>query len=631
MPDVTPTELELSPEQEAALISQLEQQLAPALEALKKRQERLAKLRRMYKAKPQHERKSYPWPGASNVVIPIVGTTVDGIVARLMRSFLGMPEPVEAKILAKEAQGLPEEKDFRDWATMWMKKSGARDTFRTAFHDSALDGTVFAKVRWDSNVRAVDAYDASTGQITHTDVVDYEGPVVDAVPADDVVWPEGFGEWKRLPWVGHLLRLTWQELKTAEAQGMYYDIDDQLKAKRYDPSDSATQREKTDFKGTTGLSSEGLYLLIEIWGKFEIPPAEGTENVEPEFADLILTFGLDDRRLHRKIRNPYFGAPKHIVRIPYLHQPHEIEGMGAAEQVAQFQEEASTAHNQVIDAATAAIAGIVVRKPSAKPLTGMEIYPGAEIVADDPQKDFAVVHLSMGNSTLPNVEQQAAFWAEKRSGYSAYSMGVESPIAGSRATATGTTALISEGSQRFWVSIDDLRDAIVDILYLCLQLEQQLRPEGTPITGDRVLILPQGDLRSLIGLNLQVSSEKVNRDLEVQNLQLLITILNDYFARLMQAAAMIMNPAFPPGQKMMALMVMDASNKLMKRLVERFDIQNVDEIVPSLNQALQMIGGALGPQAMAVPPALPPGGAPQPSQGGPGGGAPPAGPGGGPQ
>src|SRR5690606_16669955 len=105
-------------------------------------------------------------------------------------------------------------------------------------------------------------------------------------------------------------------------------------------------------------------------------------------------------------------------------------------------------------------------------------------------------HHTQCSTRLPNVEQQAAFWAEKRSGVNAYSMGVESPIAGSRATATGTTALINEGNMRFWVSIDDMRAAIVDLFYLTLQLEQQLRPEGTPISETRTLQLPQGDLRS---------------------------------------------------------------------------------------------------------------------------------------
>jgi hypothetical protein len=614
-------DLELTEEQEAALLRDVEEQLAPAMEAHLQREQRLARLRMAYKAKPEVEKKTFPWPGASNVVIPIVGITVDNIVARLMRSFLGMPDPIEAQIL--EGPQEFQEKDFRDWAKAFLKNSGARDTLRTMFHDMAIDGTAFVKVRWDSVIRTVHSYGAEDGAVSATEITDYEGPVWDAIQTSDMVWPEGFDSYKRLPWAAHVLRLTWQELCEARDKGMYTNVDEQLKARSTDRGDSPNYRVTQKTSGVDAKGSVGLYTLLEIWGKWEIPQED--PEAPPVFADVILTYSPDDRRFHRKINNPFFGNAMHIVRVPFLHQPHEIEGMGAAEQVHQFQIEASTAHNQTIDAATAAIAGIVIRKPSTQSMSGKEIYPGAEFTADDPKNDFTVVHLSMGNSSLPNVEQQAAFWAEKRSGVSAYSMGVESQIAGSRATATGTTALIAEGNQRFWVSIDDMRDSIIDLLFLTLQIEQQLRPQGIPLSASRVLQLPQGDLRTVLGLTLSVSSEKVNRDLEIQSFQMLTQMLNEYYMRLMQAAALVMNPQFPPGQKLMAMAVMNASNNLMKRLVERFDIQNIDELVPGLGQALQMIGGALGPNAMAVPPGggqgmLPPG-----SPGG-GGAVPPQGP-----
>jgi hypothetical protein len=165
-----------------------------------------------------------------------------------------------------------------------------------------------------------------------------------------------------------------------------------------------------------------------------------------------------------------------------------------------------------------------------------------------------------------------------------------------------------------------MRAALVDLLYLTLQLEQQLRPEGTPITEDRALQLPQGDLRESFGLRLHISSEKVNRDIEVQNFQVLIQVLNEYYMRLMQAAGMILNPQFPPPMKMLSIQVMMASANVVKRFVERFDVENVDELVPMMDQALQLIqaaGGMSGPGNMA-----PNAGALPPS----GGGVPPSGP-----
>lgn len=626
MPQLETIDVELTEEQEAELVKYVDSQLASALEVHKKREEKLARLARAYRAKPEHEKKSFPWPGASNIVIPIVGITVDNIVARLMRSFMGMQNPVEVQIKDPAYESL--EKDLRDWAELFVEKSGARDSLRTCFHDMALDGTVYVKTSWEQKTRTVHAYSSEGGQVTSTEVIDYEGPVWDVIPAADLIYPDGFESWERLPWVAHRLRLTWQELLQGRDTLGYINIDEDLKNRKLS-EDSPVRKARQAASGLGQNITPGvdLYDLFELWGSFPVYPVteDGSLDMEhPEYSEMILTYSMDDGRLHKKIFNPFFGRARHIVRIPFLHMPHQIEGLGAAEQVEQFQTEASTAHNQTIDAATAAIAGIVVKKPTVAAEGGDQIYPGKVMIADDPQEDINVIHLSQGNSSLPNVEQQAAFWAEKRSGVNAYSMGVESPIAGSRATATGTTALINEGNMRFWVSIDDMRAAIVDLFYLTLQLEQQLRPEGTPISETRTLQLPQGDLRSIFGLRLQISSEKVNRDIEIQNFQVLISILNEYYSRLMQAAAIIVNPMFPPQHKMIVLAVMEASAKLTKRLVERFELENIDEVVPGLMQALQMIGGMVGGQNPMAPSA--PGGpglVPGQPQGGPG--LPPAG------
>lgn len=644
MPQVEATDIDLDPDQEAALVNEIEQQLSAALATHVQRERKIMNLRRAYRALPEHEKKNFPWDGASNVVIPIVGITVDNVVARLMRAFMGTQDLVECTILDPQlAQPNPAsaggslEKDFRDWATMFFDKSGARDRLRTGFHDMSVDGTIYMKVRWDSKTRVVHAYGGGGGEIVETQVVDYEGPVWDEISSPDCIFPEGFDEWSKLPWVANRIRFTWQELCKTQADGMYSGIDDSFKATggvRQDPA-FTTAQEVNKVKGENTIP---IYELYEIWGTFEVPKtATAPVDTPPQFEQMILTYSRAARKFVRKIYNPFFGRPIHIVRIPFLHMPHQIDALGVAEQVISFQEEAGTAHNQTIDAATAAIAGIVVVRPGAD--VDSDIYPGKKIVTDNPREDVAIVHLSMGNSTLPSVEQSSAFWAEKRSGVNSYSMGVESPVAGSRATATGTTALLNEGNLRYWVSIDDMRDSIVSLLYLTLQLEQQIRPEGTPITATRMLQLPQGDLREIFGLRLQMSSEKVNRDIEVQNFQVLITILNDYYARLMQLGGVLLNPQFPPQQKMLAMAVMDAANKMMVKFVERFDVDNINELVPGIQQVMQIMqagqsmgggqppagpqgaigpGGPGGPSPMAGPPP----GNPGPGAPGPGGGAP---------
>jgi hypothetical protein len=614
-------DIEMSEAQEDSLKQQLRDQLGPALETHEQREQKYARFKRLYKARPEHEVKNFPWPNCSNVVIPIVAISVDSIVARLMKAVLGSPNLVEAKILEGSIEGL--EKDVRDWADLFFGKSGARDTCRTMFHDMAVDGDAFIKCTWSEQQRMYHAYGAD-GQVFAGLKTDYEGPVWHSVPAADIIRPEGWDDWKKLPWIAERLRWTWVEIRQLVDQNfLRREILETLKARQTSERQDPRQRETQRAQEVVGQQGK-FHTFYEIWGKFEVPPEknDASDNRTPDelgtvVEECILTYNHEYNVLGRAVYNPHFAKARYIVRIPYLVQPHEIDGQGVVEQSEQFQLEASTAHNQTIDAATAAIAGIVVRKSTVNMGAQEDIFPGKQLVADEPDDDVKIIHLSMGNSTLPNVEQSAAFWNEKRTGVSAYNMGVESPIAGSRATATGTTALIGEGNQRFWVSIDDMRSALEELYYLTIGLEQQMRPEGTPISASRMLQWPQGDVRSIIGLTLTLTSEKVNKDLEIQNFQLLMTVLNDYYARVMQLGGMLLNPQFPPQQKELAIKVMTAAQNLVKRFVERFDVENVDELVPGIMQATEMMGGMLGPGQMA-------GGAPQIP--GAGAGAPPPGP-----
>jgi hypothetical protein len=379
--------------------------------------------------------------------------------------------------------------------------------------------------------------------------------------------------------------------------------------------------------------------LYEMWGYLEIPLTYETGAGEPskettKWCEVILTYNLEARKFVKKVYNPFFGRARFLRKIPYLVQAHEVHGLGAAEQALPFQIQASTVHNQIIDAATAANGGITIASPESNIGAGERVHPGKTIVDPNPDK-VRILHLAEASSTLQNMLPQIIRLAETSTGVSAYNLGMESAIVGSQATATGTTALINEGNQRFWVSIDDMRDALVEILYLTIQLVQQMSPEGVKITEDRMIVFPQGDVRTAIGLKLNMASESLNKDVELQNLQVLMAVLNEYYARIMNASAMIFNPQFPQEQKSAAIQVMQSAHDIVKRFVERFSVENVDTIVPNILQILQgaqQQGQQPGPQmtpqaapqaqANGIPNGQNPGARPPSGPGGVPGGAP---------
>lgn len=627
---VTAVPLDLDEGQEAALLENVSTQLSAALQSHEQREAFLAKLLRAYKALPEVEEKNFPWKGASNVVVPYVAICVDSVAARLQRALLGPKDPVECHLSSPKpfpmANGQPlTEKDVRDWVSHFLDASGSRDRLRTILWDVAQNGDGFVKPMWIEEGETYHGYN-DEGQVVELNVPGYTGVRWHVASSFDVIGPRGFDEWGQLPWFSNRLRMTWEEIKKAEQDGIFFDVDriKNTKSERRDKQHLVQKKAERQNEDTVEP-----YTLFEIHGMFEIlgaTPDGATERDEPSFQEVILIYEHTKKVFLRKIYNPFFGRSRHFVKIPYLVQPHQMYSLGVAEMSYPFQIEASTAHNQVIDAATAANAGIVIRSPGAGWSKNQEIYPGCSITAEKPKEDIQILHLSEPSPHLVDVEERAAFLMEKRTGVSVYNLGMESATVGSRATATGTTALISEGNIRFWVSIDDMRRAIEELLYLTIQQEQQFRPGGYEWAPGRYIQFPPGDPRLTLGLKLSLSSESINRDLEVQQMQLLIQVLNDYYMRINQAGAILFNPQFPEPQKMLIFQTMNAAAVVMKRFVERFDIENLDMIVPTVLSALQGFGAAMGaagaPGGMAGPMGLPPAGGTGGASSIPGGGTP---------
>jgi hypothetical protein len=597
-------------------------QLDAALESHMVREAKLSEFRRDYDGQPEVPNKSFPWPNCSNVVVPLVAIAVDAIVARLMKAIMGLDDIVEVEI--KSQQWEPLERDIRDWVKWFFTQAKIKDKLRTVFFDMALGGGAIIHPIWTSRKRVIHAYDPA-GAITSAEVVDYEGPEWDVPALEDVVVPVGFDEWGQLPWVARRLRMTWGELRKLkrdipELQGV-----EKLKAFLQERDDQRF-KDNTEGQFLSTVNVATVVTLYEITGEIELPEKDGKEAVEPEFIEAIFLYHRESDTILRAIHNPFFGNSRFYQHVPYLVQAHRLFGKGAAEQAQPFQREASTAHNQMIDAATAANAGIVCITPETNMGPKQEIHPGAVLVDENPQ-NIRVIHLSSPEPALGGIEEKAIRYSETRTGVSAYHLGMESTIVGSRATATGTTALINEGNIRVWVSIEDMREALNNALYMTIQLVQQMQPEGVQISPEKVIVFPQGDVRTSLGLNMKIADEIVNKDAELQNLQVLMAVLNEYYAKLNQAAGMIMNPQFPPEMKNVSVQVMLSAHDLVRRFVERFKFENIDVIVPNILTILQQSAGANNAAAQATgQPGMAPGAPPIPPGGPPGapGGIPPS-------
>ena len=624
MPAPEPIPVEFTDESRESFTRVLDDALGPAIEVQEQRRQALAELRRAYKAIPEHRRKTFPWDGASNMVVPHVGTAVDAIVARLMSAILQAKDFCEIKIKNPEWERL--EAPIRRWVNTFINTSGAHDRIRSFLFDAALNGDAFVEPQWVEETRTYHHYAATSGSIVQTEIPSYSGVRWNVTVADDVIAPQGYDDWDELPWFATILRYTWDELQTLQTSGVFDNTDKlkDFKKQRDDPRYKVTQEAQ---HATGGV--EATYECYQIHGRWPIPakqipelgndlPPEMAGPLEDEYQEVIIIYHMPTKTILRAIYNPYFGFTRHFVRVPFLIQPHELYGMGVAEQVLPFQDEATALHNQVVDAGTAANAGMIVTSPDSNIARDQRVFPGRIIISEKPS-DIKILRLSEPSHALSSMEQLSGRYQQVRSGVSDYNLGNESSVAPSRATATGTTALIQQGNIRFNVSIEDVRKAIEELLYLTIQQEQQFRPEGTPIGDGETIQWPDGDPRLAIGLKVTLTNETLNREAEIQSFQVLFGVLTQYYERIMQSTSMIMNPQFPPPLKIAAVQVMNATHNIITRMVERFDIENVDEVVPHIVTSMQaMVGGLNGLGTPGVNPGAPT----APNPGAPGGGPP---------
>jgi uncharacterized membrane protein len=117
-------------------------------------------------------------------------------------------------------------------------------------------------------------------------------------------------------------------------------------------------------------------------------------------------------------------------------------------------------------------------------------------------------------------------------------------------------------------------------------------------------------------VEVTATNASLNKDTEVRNNTMLLQIVTQYYAQMMQGMGLITNPQLPPQMRVLAYQMTVGGLTLMRRLLDSHDVQDIDTIIPKIEEILnvgqQQLGAIQG--GMAGPGAYP-GGA-FPPQGG---------------
>ncbi len=560
----------------------------------------LAEWERLYEARPKVPRKTIPWDGASNLVVPVIATAVDAVLARLIDAIFGADKLWNLKQRSAKWTDLVQPMEvWLDWVQQNVMQM--YQVCQRWLLSCAKFGTGVLKLPWERTLRNIVYADGQGG--TQSDiVVTHDGPLPKAVALSDFFTSSditGAMDIQQCEWVAERGVMTYKMLKEKEASGTFFDVDSILGEKRTQPLDDV----ETEISTNVGIEISE-YKDWEIWEVYcsyilDVPePSQGGDISTGAIpAELIVTIEPTSGHILRAVYNFYRHQerPFHVIR--WMPREKSFYGIGLCQMLADIQEEVTTIHNQRLDNATLSNTKIFKKVKGAN-LGPLDVYPGAFLEVDNVE-DIEEFDLGTEHSTLLPEELHSVSIGEKRSGVSDYTVGRESAAIGSNATATSTIALIREGNKRFRMSIKDVREALNKIAHQVIMLYQQFAPEGEVMyeifdDEEKALVaqyfnLPFEYTKTHVYIDTPALSESNNQEIERQTYMTLLEVIEKFYMGIGNAVMVMSNPmvAQYPAVQQVAAQGIQAATGILERLLESFEIRDTKRFVPDVDALLQ--------------------------------------------
>ena len=558
-----------------------------------------------------------PYVGACRDTIPAIAMAVDPILARLSGGIFKADPIFATKALRKQWVGITD--SLERWIQFYMKhKMKLRDLVAPHLFEFVKHGHMVLKTVYDREEFDVQTYD-KMWKVVKRHVTRFKGPRVSGVQINNFIFPPLYQHLQLVPICAERQILTWDELSIAAASGkLSREAVNSLKGKEMIMRDQLELRRELSSDHQEVTQQRKFYFEIwEIHCNYDID-GDGI----PE--KLIITYHRHTRTVLQLRYNWYFNQRYPYTVIPYTVTNNSILGLGICEMMKPFQDTITNWHRMATDNAYLANIRMFIARTDAKIETRPKLFSGRVFRVDDPQKDFIpFAAADIYNSTTS--ERQNLFgMGEKRTGVSDYLTGRESPILGSRATATSTVALIQEGTKRVEEVLENIRSGMAEVLDNCMAIWVQYGLDGVDdiAFGDDQVAADIKEFFNSVGadnvqgsLGIELTAADVsNTKTAQQQMQLaIIQVLMGYYEKLVSVGQM----AVQAQQQMPQLAdmleeIMTAARKMFMDLLQKYDIRNPEAYLPDLEKIIAA-GQQAGPNGMGpAGPGAPPGQSPAP-------------------
>lgn len=588
-----PRQLILDKDVEDRLKSYLDNELVNHYAERGERIEDLMRWQRDYWAKPTSEKGTFPFHGASTLVIPLNAIAIEAIHSRHMTTRFAISDLVTSHAVSADWEDVqaPLER-FMNFELIENMK--VRRPIGDCFLSAEKYGTMIGKVTYEKQVKTV--VRETNGVEQEIDITVKDGAELNPVLESRFLMPYGSMNPQTAPWCGEEHSDDPYALMQFEKGGMFKEgtFIDQPGWERDNTKLSklhawlSLPKMSSEFAGQSGnkveRQQEELENRIAQWPKridwHEIYLAfdvDGSGNPK----EIIVCYHKDSRTILACWYNFYSDARRPYRLNVYFPVERRWTGIGICKMNEQFQPEITTQHRQRLDNATLAnmrmlkvhrLSGYGPREP---------IFPGKMWFLNDMSHVEAFQMSEIYPSSF-NDEQASLIYQQQRIGIGEIQLGQAQ--VGTPGTATSDLARIQEGNKKTDFVYSNFNEFLSEIVVDVADIIQQFGPRklayyDTAENGNLVQAffqMPSGYIRDNLLIKLKSTSQQSNRLLDRQNWQQISQLIQMYYTGMVQLAAESGNQQLA---QIIVMKGMGAATEAMRQILETFDIKNIDRIV----------------------------------------------------
>ncbi len=565
------------------------------------RSQKLPEYVRLYKARPKTENVDWPWPGAANLVIPIIATYSDELLARIMGG-IWMYDPLWSTTLSGDIPSKDGEElklivqDFMMDMAYSPEELALYQTEQAFFHSATKYGTgvIYSPYEYQKKVQRI--YDSGgvddNSKVTSHDeeYVAIDGPRPSFVPLNRFIFEPEIPKLEDMKLFGHIEKYDYWELRDLPSKNPYYTEKD-IEAIKQNPDaiqDTEMERELVESKGFDAAGVDdgaARWYIYKLWFKFYLRGKEYSFEAAYHMRSKTIFWICFNRY-------PKNMLPYETSRLAY--DDESFLGMGFAEMLHMAQKEVSNNNNWRTNNRNYAMLGVWRIDPESKLGSMLDMYPGVGIPARQNELEYIKAGADLGYSDAPDQFHLAI--SKERAGVDPSMGGTGGGIVNPKRgiySAAGTSMVMAQQNNRNNLRTSDMRSAHVKLglkfltMYAHFGIGDKLRKYGS--NAEKLKKALDLYKSGQLGLRLRPSSASMNKELERQNDVMLSQQVNAFYQQEAQMIQAINTPNIPPPLQKYYTDVLLGSRAMMMALLRNFNKDNVDVIIPDIDHVIATV------------------------------------------